>query len=235
MSSRRGCEAGRMATGTWLLFHWLAVLKVGSLPTPRSRVCSHPILVGARRASKGTSMGCGASKDAPPAGGGSAPAAKPAEPPPPKPAENTAVQAATDTADAVVQKPAAAAAAATSAAPPAKPFSQSSLEDLPDLDNDSLPPEAIRQLSADIDAELESIMKAGDDAQAKDMFEKFDKVPRIHRSRVRQQPSCSQSASLLVRKCDDSCRTLHRLRGRTGRARWRSRSSRRSSSRSTSS
>jgi len=56
---------------------------------------------------------------------------------------------------------------------PAAPVGQSSLEDLPDLT--TLPPETVKQLSADIDAELESIMAAGDQTQAQAMFKKFDK------------------------------------------------------------
>ena len=178
-------------------------------------------------------MGCGASKDAPPAGGGSAPpAAKPAEPP--KPAETTAVQAVTDTTDTVVQKPVLAAAAATaSAAPPAKTFSASSLEDLPDLDNGSLPPEAIRQLSADIDAELESIMKAGDDAQAKEMFAKFDKVNATRREEKHGSTVVGTERNADIRTPRPTRRSPYA--GRTSRARSRSRSCRPSSSRSTSS
>ena len=189
-------------------------------------------------------MGCGASKDAPPAGEGSAPpAAKPSEPPkpaettaePPKPAETTAVQAVTDTTDTVVQKPvpAAAAAATASVAPPAKTFSASSLEDLPDLDNGSLPPEAIRQLSADIDAELESIMKAGDDAQAKEMFAKFDKVNATRREEKHGSTVVSTDRNAEIRTPRPTGRSPYA--GRTSRARSRSRSCRPSSSRSTSS
>jgi len=122
-------------------------------------------------------MGCGASQPAPPpVDGGAAPIK------PPPPAGVTAVEPVEKAETADQQKPKAeakpTAASAAQAAPESatKPQDMASLSDLPSLtSSDSLPAEAVRQLSAEIDAELEGIMQAGDNAQAKAMFDKYDK------------------------------------------------------------